>query len=267
MAALTAAWNAVSTYSIIALLTPNALHLLALIGALLAWSFLPHAPAALVRLRLLTIVAFAWTWLAVTPAAADAALRSLENSQANVPSAPVRRDDASLVVVLASGELAYDATETPRLDLSGWERVYGGVELWRHTGGRMLMTGGPAGSGERAIAVAMKRIAVGLGVPESSVLTSGESGTTREDLEHAAAVIQASQGPVWLVTSAAHMPRALGVARALHLRLQPHPVDYRQLRDPDWRAWVPDSRAPGRWMIALRELVGYLFYRSRGWAS
>jgi uncharacterized SAM-binding protein YcdF (DUF218 family) len=262
-----AATRDVSSHSIIALLTPNALHLLVVLGLVIVWSYRPSGPAALKRMRWVTIAAFAWTWLAVTPAAGDRLLRWMENDPATSPSAMLVRHEGTLVVVLASGELAYDASETPRLDLSGWERVYGGVELWRQTGGRILMVGGPAGSGNRSIASLMKGVAVRLGVPDSAVLTLGESSTTREDLESAAATISENKGPVWLVTSAVHMPRALGVARALRLQLSPYSVDYRQIRNFTWATWLPDSRAPARWMIALRELVGLGFYRARGWAQ
>jgi uncharacterized SAM-binding protein YcdF (DUF218 family) len=255
-----------STHSLIALLIPNAVYLLVLLCLLCLWSFSKSAPTVLRKARPYLLILAGWTWFTCTPAAADLLLRHLEDDPRNDP-APIVRSEHALVVVLASGELSYDIGEQPRLDANGWERLYEGVGLWRRIGGALLLVGGPAESGERAISVMMKGVAMDLGVPSSAIRLVTESSNTREDLFYAREAIGRNLGPVWLVTSAVHMPRALAVSRALGLSVLPYPVDFRQIRTRSIEAFVPDSRAPARFAIGLREVIGRMVYRIRGWSD
>ena len=67
----------------------------------------------------------------------------------------------------------------------------------------------------------------------------GDARSTYEDALLALAAAEPRQGETWLlVTSAWHMPRALGTFRTLGWRLTPVPVDYRTTGElrvaPDW---------------------------------
>ena len=131
----------------------------------------------------------------------------------------------------------------------------------------MLFTGGPPGDDDRSIAAEMGRVAQRLGVPADAILRSPRSRTTYEDLAQVQAVLQRHRGPIWLVTSAVHMPRARAVAAQLGLQVRPYPVAYRQIANTTWRAWLPHNGGPDRYAIALHEMVGLWIYRLRGQAQ
>ncbi len=239
-----------------------------LIGVLLVFTGLAwqRDPArGLLRWRRWLALGLVWAWLCSTPALSNAWLRTLEGDPRAPSATAVQRDDATLIVVLGSGEMwSPRGRRQVRLDLAGWERVTGAVALWRQTGGRMLFTGGPGGDDATSLAGAMAQIAMDLGVPRDRITLTAVSASTFEDLKYSAPTIERNAGPVWLVTSAAHMPRALGVARKLGLMLLPHRVHFRQILDLTWTAWLPHNRGPERLALVLHEVLGELLYDVRG---
>ncbi len=105
-----------------------------------------------------------------------------------------------------------------------------------------------------------------LGVPESRMLFEDRSRNTYENAVFTKRLVNPQKGEKWLlVTSAYHMPRAIGVFRASGMEPQAFPVDYRTTGD------ARDLRPPGdgaRAMIdfegAAREWIGLLAYRLTG---
>ena len=117
----------------------------------------------------------------------------------------------------------------------------------------ILLTGAGAGGDSGA---AMRDIALLNRVPADAIVLETASTTTRENLVNAAPLVG---GRGWrrvaLVTSASHMPRALGAAR-------------KAMPDVEWvPASVPDAgsgaRARGQ---RLEEALKRLYYVARGWA-
>ena len=71
-------------------------------------------------------------------------------------------------------------------------------------------------------------------------------------------------GPWILVTSAYHMPRAVGLFRAAGVDVLPYPVDYKSI--PELSGWwyeIADSAAAAD--FAAREWVALYVYHRRGW--
>jgi uncharacterized SAM-binding protein YcdF (DUF218 family) len=252
---------------LIQLLTPSPLLSLAFLIALTVWAWRMPRTLLLARGRHVLAVLSLWGWLCCTPAVTNAIITELEGpfpADGALPSTPPA--PGTSVIVLGSGQMSTpNGTPAPRLDENGWERLHEGVRLWRHTGGTLIVTGGPGGDDQPTIARTMGRMAVELGVPPDQVALAFNSRTTYQDLVSAKPLLKG--GPVWLVTSAIHMPRSLAVARQIGIPAQPHPTDYRQIRDVTWRAWIPDNGAPVRMNAALHELIGRLYYRWKGWAS
>jgi uncharacterized SAM-binding protein YcdF (DUF218 family) len=214
-------------------------------------------------------VLFALAWVAATPGFAELGLRALEGplpGSSSHDSATPARDETTLIVVLASGEmLAPTGQPEARLDIHGVERLRAAVALWRRTGGRLLMTGGPGLGADDSLASRLAELAVDLGVPSQAIDRSPGSRTTREDLLMLRDRIAGRAGPRWLVTSASHMPRALAVAQRAGLGLEPWRADYRQIRQMTWRSWWPDPQAHQRAVPVLHEWIGLWVYRWRGW--
>ena len=66
-----------------------------------------------------------------------------------------------------------------------------------------------------------------------------------------------------LLTSAAHMPRAMAVYRKAGWNVTAYPVDFRAgLQTPWWEYSL--SQGTQRWQLALHELVGHGAYRLAG---
>jgi uncharacterized SAM-binding protein YcdF (DUF218 family) len=242
---------------------PTTLHLIGLL-ALLAIAAFRAAPATrLHRLRGVLVALFALAWLLAAPGAANLLLRALEGP----PVEPqVAADTHSDVIVLSSGQLwAEDGSRLVRLDEHGWERLYGGLRLRERLQGRLVLTGGPDGRSGDSMAATMARVAKDFAVPSEAIVTSPVAVNTYEELKEAQRLV-APGARVWLVTSAVHMPRALAVCRSLGLAVMPYPVDFRQIRNPGWRAWLPSNGGPELFALALHEVIGSVVYRLRGWA-
>jgi uncharacterized SAM-binding protein YcdF (DUF218 family) len=257
--------------SVTAWLIPGPVHAVAALAVLTIAAFRSGRRSRLRRWRWPCALLLALAWIGATPGFAELGLRALEGAPpadhraATTP--PAARDGGALIMVLASGEMHAPTGEAEvRLDIHGVERVRAAVALWRQTGGRLLMTGGPGLGPDDSLAGGMARLAIDLGVPAEAVDRSPGSLTTQQDIACEHELIAAHRGPRWLVTSASHMPRALATARRAGLDLEPWPTDYRQIRRMTWRSWWPDPQAHERAVPVLHEWIGWAVYRLRGWA-
>ena len=104
------------------------------------------------------------------------------------------------------------------------------------------------------------------GIPASQVVVEAASRNTRENAIESSR-IAAARGwrTVLLVTSAAHMPRAMGCFRAVGLEPDALPVD-RVAGDGRGEEWLPRATALSMSTDALRELAGRAVYRAVGYA-
>jgi uncharacterized SAM-binding protein YcdF (DUF218 family) len=106
--------------------------------------------------------------------------------------------------------------------------------------------------GEAAIA---KQLLTSVGVPEYRLIIESESRNTFENFVNTKPLLPKADGKYLLVTSAFHMPRAVGVAQMQGINLVPYPVDYRthsedyrkfnfnlydnlKSLEPAWKEWI-----------------------------
>ncbi|WP_026319085.1 YdcF family protein [Amorphus coralli] len=126
--------------------------------------------------------------------------------------------------------------------------------------------GSPAdASGATELSVG-KRLLQSFGVEGSRISGDIRSATTWDNARFAREALLPQTGETWiLVTSAWHMPRAVGAfRRAGWGGLVPWPVDY-QTRDGDWPGLVARlSAGLGLMDAAAHEWLGLLAYRLRG---
>jgi uncharacterized SAM-binding protein YcdF (DUF218 family) len=101
-----------------------------------------------------------------------------------------------------------------------------------------------------------------LGVPRERVQIERRSRNTAENAAFSKALVQPKPGERWLlVTSAAHMPRAVGVFRKARFPVEAFPVDWRTSGPADLTApFDRVSRGLPRVDTATREWVGLLAY-------
>lgn len=148
---------------------------------------------------------------------------------------------------------------------SGDRMTEGAMLARRFPQSKLVFTGGSAallGSPYREAHVA-RQLFVGLGLPSEQLVFEEESRNTYENAIFTRELMKPEPGDVWLlVTSASHMPRAVGIFRKAGFDVTPYPVDYQTLGVPG-EFFVMSSRVLGglrRTNRAVREYVGLVAY-------
>lgn len=197
----------------------------------------------------------------------DALTRSLERKVVPLeerPDALSGDRPPSRIVVLAHGAIGGDVPALSRLPPVALARVVGGAELAeRFPEAGLIFTGRPDETD------AMRAVAEGLGIDAGRITEETESRDTRDHAVYLAPEL--SDRPFLLVTSATHMPRALGLFRGQGLDPVAAPVDYRAPRDAAFSLGLERLVPRGRFFhasdLALHEWVGLAWSRLRGqWA-
>ncbi len=221
------------------------------------------------RAALLLVFGVAWLWCWSMPLTANAVVDYLT---AGYPPRRVEALPTSDAIVLLGGTVDPAAGRWVYPDLNGGaDRIWHAARLY-HAGKAPLIVvsagnvwGGPERESE---AVATRILLDALGVPESAVVVEASSRTTRENATHTAAIAGArGLEQVLLVTSAWHMPRAAAAFDRVGLDVVPAPADYARMAAlPDVLRFLPHAEALHLSSRVLREYLGLLVYRLRGWA-
>ena len=106
------------------------------------------------------------------------------------------------------------------------------------------------------------------GVPSDAILIEGSSRNTYENAIETKKLLKARQiDKILLVTSALHMPRAIATFRTVGINTIPSPSNYSivSYSRPTILEWVPSLENLGRIQAVIREKLGILVYRYRGW--
>jgi len=89
--------------------------------------------------------------------------------------------------------------------------------------------------------------------------------TTSEEALYAAALLKPKRSERWLlVTSAMHMPRAVGCFRVAGFQVEPYPVAFGTDRSHPFAGFAPGSGALGYLDTAAKEWIGLVAYRLMG---
>lgn len=177
-------------------------------------------------------------------------------------------------IVVLGGAISPDvsfARHEPALNEAG-ERMTAAVELARrYPNARILFTGGTGALiyDEGAEADAAVKLLEQLGVPRTRIIAEGKSRNTVENAEFSKALVSPKPGERWLlVTSAYHLPRAIGVFRKAGFAVEPYPVDWRTRGPQDvWRPFATMGDGLRRTDTAVREWVGLAVYWLTGRSS
>jgi len=146
----------------------------------------------------------------------------------------------------------------------GGDRYIGAAHLAKlYPNAPVIFTGGSGSltlqnrSGEGAIA---RKILTTIGIDSNRLVIESKSRNTYENFKNTKPLLPRpskgkTTGTYFLVTSAFHMPRAVGVARQQNIKVIPYPVDYHSNRatlrqwdfdlydhlkslEPAWREWI-----------------------------
>jgi uncharacterized SAM-binding protein YcdF (DUF218 family) len=98
-----------------------------------------------------------------------------------------------------------------------------------------------------------------LGIPGDLMIVDGASDSTAASAQYVRSIT--GGGPVFLVTSAGHMRRALGTFRHRGLAPIPAPTDYRLPRNPADSLWSTSPAYLQASDLAFHEYLGIAWYR------
>jgi len=219
------------------------------------------------------ILVLAALWTLSTPVVARWLVSTM--SRGFAPLTPLERDSATpAVVVLAAGAHRYRSrggqvdviTEPAALRVLEAARVYRLLKQpW------VVVTGGAlhAWPGSASEAQLMRDQLVQLGVPADRIVIEDKSQNTRDHGIYVPELLRArGADAVVLVTSPAHMSRATKVFAARGVTVVPSPAADRSEMQPGeawFTSYLPSPAALEHSQLVLYELMGMVYYWSRGW--
>ena len=248
----------------------------------------------------LVVLAFLALWLGGNRIVTMAVVRSLEWRYEPVEVAALAEsaaDRINVIVVLGGAtRTPGDQRLLPEVNEAG-DRLLHAAWLYQQLNQQraaptILLSGGsvvlnqarPEGEQDEEIigeAVQMARLLALMGVPEEALLIEDQSWNTYENAVNTRALL-VDRGfnfdePILLVTSAMHMPRSVRIFERQGFSVIPAPTDYLVARG-DWRYYtspsfqmqlmnlLPSAADLDLTSKAIKEYIGLLVYRLRGWA-
>ena len=182
---------------------------------------------------------------------------------------PKRHFDAAIVLC---GMVSLKLTKGDYIEFGpAVDRILMGIDMIRRKQADYLVISGGSGeliSSGLSEARVLKAFAIRFGVPEKKILIDPDSRNTRENALMTKALVKKYKlKKLALITSAFHMPRAMGCFRAVGLSPVPISVDYHEPADEkDFRRYLPSTGSMGLSAIMLHELSGIVAYGLLGYA-
>lgn len=187
----------------------------------------------------------------------DFLIQPLEKRFAQPTTLPEQIDG---IIILGGGEDLERSLSWHRPELgNGGDRYIGAKELAiQYPTAPVIFTGGSGSvslqntSGEGSLA---KQLLLTLGIAPGRLIIESKSRNTYENFKFTLPLLPKVDGRYFVVTSAFHMPRAIGIARKLNMNVLAYPVDFRssdaQFRrfdfgtaghletlEPAWKEWI-----------------------------
>jgi uncharacterized SAM-binding protein YcdF (DUF218 family) len=189
---------------------------------------------------------------------------------------PAFRDDGrpiAGVIVLGGAVEADEALARGQLTINeAGERVIALADLARrYPSAKIVFSGGGSTLvvDEAAEAEGLSRFIGALGLSRERLTLETRSRTTRENALHSRELLNPRPDERWLlVTSAWHMPRAIGCFWKAGFAATPYPVDYRTRGPGDAMRFFPfTANGLRRLDLAAKEWIGLLAYRLAGYTD
>jgi uncharacterized SAM-binding protein YcdF (DUF218 family) len=218
---------------------------------------------------LFLFLAMVTLWSASMPFVADTLKGHLESEY---PAVMLTEIPPSKCAVVLGG--AVEPVLPPRVDLDMQEavdRVRKAAQLYRAGLAKTIIVSGglqPWSPFEESEAAAMETLLLEWGVPPEAIVVEGDSLNTRENAFYAIALMEKlACGEPLLVTSAAHMKRAVAAFSRLRVEVFPVSTDVRVVDQPKLTVFdfLPDAEALHMTSDAMREWLGQWVYRLKGW--
>lgn len=212
-------------------------------------------------------------WLAATPTVSHALKTLIESSSGELPAEALPKADA---IVVLGGILSPPASADGTANLSAAaDRLVFAAKLYELGKAPIILISGGHGSGAEAgtmdaESVHAAALLAAWGIPASAILTETESVNTYENAVYSKLMLdQHKLKKVLLVTSALHMPRALATFKSAGIDATPAATDFESAAPgpSGLEAWIASPAALEGTSRVLKEYVGWIVYRQRGWIS
>ena len=202
-------------------------------------------------------------------------IESLESQR----KAPTIMPNADAIVILGGATYSPDAPR-PMVEVNEHgDRLFYGAKLYREQKAPMIIVAGGriAWSGQsRPESEDMAQLLQMLGVPPSAIIQESKSLNTYQNAVNVKQILdELNIQRILLVTSAFHLPRASLIFEKLGVQTIAAPTDYWVTQDSgnieqgNFESFVlgllPDAHRLSRTTVALKEYLGMLIYRLRGW--
>lgn len=230
----------------------NLVLLIILLGTLVAWVRPAQSSrrwlTALSALLLFLTFAPVHTWIS----------RPLEYRFPPAPSPPAQIDGILVLGGLSSERIA---NHTGLLTIGGGaERLMLAAALARrHPEAQLVITG--RGEDHPTVVTWLSD----MGLDSTRIVFEPEARNTIENAAYSYRKVQPSPDEVWLlVTSAQHMPRAVGIFRKIGWTVIPYPVDHQTAQIEPFADWPDVAANLADIGVALKEWVGLVAYYAMG---
>ena len=248
------------------LFNPLSATLIAVLILLLLW-LLTRRNGFLVAIVVVSLL----LWLSATPWLSRNVQSLLEGRAEETNAESLPRADA---IVVLGGILSPPGAPGADANLSAAaDRLVYAAQLYKLGKAPVILISGGNDNGTGAAdaePVHAAALLAGWGIPASAILTETESINTYENAVYSKLMLdQHELKSVLLVTSAMHMPRALATFRSAGIESTPAATDFESsgAGPSGLAAWTADPAALAVTTRTLKEYVGSLVYRNRGWIT
>lgn len=219
----------------------------------------------------LPVLLSAFTVLAIAslPVTSDFLAQGIEN---DYPAKPLEEYPQADVIIILGGAVNAGLRQGRMIELGeAADRVYYAALLYKLGKAQTIICSGgrlPWDNAAISEAEAMAEMLRNLGVePESIIMEGGSANTRQNAINTAQKMAEWKFDKALLLTSASHMPRAMATFEKAGVSVTGVPVDYSALENPDRTLldYLPDARALEKSTHIIKEYIGLLYYRLRGW--
>ncbi len=213
------------------------------------------------------VLALLWLMLFGTSPLPNALIRFLEAQYR--PVSPLPQVDA---VVVLSGMVVLEKSALHNIEFNeSVDRILAGIMLMKQGAGDYLILAGGSGSlynQRTSEARLLRQFAIESGVPEEKILIDSSSRNTHENAVNTKALLEKhGLTDMILITTASHLPRAMGCFKKLGLNPIPYGVDFHAAVSPEYHLqdFIPGASNLRRTSYILHEYVGLLMYKLAGY--
>jgi uncharacterized SAM-binding protein YcdF (DUF218 family) len=176
---------------------------------------------------------------------------------------PAENKNIDVIVVLGNGSQEISSLNKSFLTQTGYVRLLQSVLFFNKMSAKYLVCSGK-GYGKLSEAELMARLAEKLGVPKDKIRMEANANNTWESAVELNKMFANKNINIGLVTSAFHMQRSEREFRKYFNNVVPLPSDYLYSSPTDVDVvtrYIPSTAEVGKTSVALREMIGQLWYR------